>query len=228
LLAYRQDDGELVWKAGTDDASYSTPAVLTLGGREQIVVVNQASVTGHDPATGSVLWTFEWPGNMPKVAQPIAAGQDRILITSSYGVKSHLLELKPGQSGKLGCHVVWSSTAPRTKFSSATILDGHAYGLDEGTLACVDLATGERVWREGRYGFGQHLQLGGVFLIQTERGPVVLARVGKDGLTELGRIAALSSKTWNPPTLAGRWLLVRNDREAVCYELPSEAVPTSP
>ena len=30
----------------------------------------------------------------------------------------------------------------------------------------------------------------------------------------------MKSKTWNYPTLAGRWLLVRNDREAVCYELP--------
>jgi outer membrane protein assembly factor BamB len=35
----------------------------------------------------------------------------------------------------------------------------------------------------------------------------------------LGTIQALSSKTWNCPTLAGKYLLVRNDREAVCYEV---------
>lgn len=219
LLAYRQDTGEPIWKAGTDDASYSTPMVLTLAGREQIVSVNHASVTGHDPAGGAVLWSFTWPGDFPKVNEPIPAGPDRILITASYGVKSHLLEIKSDTSGKFSCNAVWSSSAPRTKFSSATILDGQAYGLDEGTLVSVDLATGERGWREGRYGFGQHLQLGDVLLIQTEPGPVVLARVSKEKLTELGRINALSSKTWNPPTLAGNWLLVRNDREAVCYEL---------
>lgn len=219
LLAYRRDNGEPVWTAGDDAASYSTPTVITLAGSEQIVSVNQHSVTGHDIANGAVLWAFDWPGDFPKVTQVIPAGADRVLITSSYGVKSHLLEIKADASGKLSCSIVWSSSAPRTKFSSATILDGHAYGLDEGMLAAVDLATGERGWREGRYGYGQHLQIGDLLLIQTERGSVVLARATPEKLTELGRIGALSSKTWNPPTLAGNWLLVRNDREAVCYEL---------
>jgi hypothetical protein len=27
-------------------------------------------------------------------------------------------------------------------------------------------------------------------------------------------------KTWNPPALAGRFLIVRNDLEAACIELP--------
>jgi outer membrane protein assembly factor BamB len=218
LLSYRQKDGELVWKSGEDAASYSTPTVLTLAGREQVVSVNQTSVTGHDIATGTQFWSFPWPGNMPKVTQAIPAGADRILVTASYGMKSHLLEIKQAGEG-FACNAVWTSTAPRTKFSSATVLDGQAYALDEGMLVSVDLATGERGWREGRYGYGQHLQLGDVLLIQAEDGSVVLVRANKEKPAELGRIKALSSKTWNPPTLAGNWLLVRNDREAVCYEL---------
>jgi outer membrane protein assembly factor BamB len=218
LQAYRQKDGAKVWTGGNDAASYSTPAVLTLAGREQIVSVNQTSVTGHDIATGKQLWSFDWPGYMPKVTQPIPAGPDRILVTASYGMKSHLLEIKQ-MDGKFTCNAVWTNAAPRTKFSSATVIDGYAFALDEGVLASVDLATGERGWREGRYGYGQHLQLGDVLLVQAEDGSVVLVRVSKDKPAELGRIKALSSKTWNPPTLAGNWLLVRNDKEAVCYEL---------
>lgn len=59
-----------------------------------------------------------------------------------------------------------------------------------------------------------------LILIQSERGDVVLAAASPDAFRELGRIKALHSKTWNHPTLAGHYLLVRNDREAVCYELP--------
>lgn len=228
LIAFRQDNGAVVWQGGDHSASYSSPILHTLGGREQIVSVNQTSVTGHDPVTGAVLWVFDWPGDFPKVCQPIAAGQDRILITSSYGVKSHLLEIKTDAAGKLACTSVWSSKSPRTKFSSVSVFDGFAIGMDEGTLACIDLATGERLWREGRYGFGQHLVVGGLMLIQSEPGFVALVKPNRDRLEELARVPALNSMTWNPPTLAGRWLLVRNDRQVVCFELAAKSTPVTP
>ena len=50
-----------------------------------------------------------------------------------------------------------------------------------------------------------------------QEGPVSLEK-----LTEIARCDALTSKTWNPPTLAGRFLILRNDREAVCLELPAK------
>jgi outer membrane protein assembly factor BamB len=49
---------------------------------------------------------------------------------------------------------------------------------------------------------------------------VILLEVHPDQQVELTRFDALDSKTWNPPTLAGEYLLVRNHREAACYKLP--------
>ena len=223
LIAFQRDSGAIAWKAGTDGGNYSSPVLMTLGGRQQIVTLNVHSLSGHDPVSGTQLWTHDWPGEFPKVCQPIPAGPDRFLITASYAMKSKLLEVKAGQDGTLQCTEVWSSSVPRTKFSSASIVGNHAYALDEGTLACVSMADGERVWREGRYGFGQHIRVGDSWLLmQTEKGPVVLIKASPEKLEEVSRIEALSSKTWNPPTLAGRWLLVRNDKEMVCYELPAK------
>jgi outer membrane protein assembly factor BamB len=219
LIAYRQDSGKVAWKGGTDGGSYSSPVLLTLAGREQIVTVNNGSVTGHDPATGAVLWRFDWPGPFPKVGQPVQVAPGQILITSSYGVKCHLLEIKDDR-GQLTATSLWKSSAPRTKFSSASVFGSHAYASDEGTMCCVDLASGERVWREGRYGFSQQIRLGEHWLlVQAEKGFVALVKANPDRLEEVSRLEALTSKTWNPPTVAGRWLLVRNDQEAVCYEL---------
>jgi outer membrane protein assembly factor BamB len=223
LMAYRRTDGLLTWKAGDDGGSYSSPVFMTLAGREQILSVNSNSVTGHDPASGSVLWKFDWPGMFPKVCQPVQVTPERILITTSYGLKSHLLEIKPGADGKMTVASVWAGSAPRTKFSSASVFSTHAYALDEGTFCCVDLATGLRGWREGRYGFGQQIRLGEHWmLVQAEKGFVALVKANPERLEEVSRLEALHGKTWNPPTLAGRWLLVRNDREAVCFELPAK------
>jgi outer membrane protein assembly factor BamB len=60
-----------------------------------------------------------------------------------------------------------------------------------------------------------------MLLLQAEKGFVALVKANLDRLEEVSRLEALHSKTWNPPTLAGRWLLVRNDREAVCFDLPA-------
>lgn len=223
LIAYRQDNGEIAWKGGDDGGSYSTPVLMTLAGREQIVTLNAGSVTGHDPLTGTVLWKFEWPGMFPKVAQAVQLSPERLLITSSYGLKSHMLEIKAGADSRMNASALWKSSAPRTKFSSASVFGTHAYALDEGTLCSVDLTTGERGWREGRYGFGQQIRVGDTWLLmQAEKGFVALIKANPEKLEEVSRLDALHAKAWNPPTLAGRWLLLRNDLEAVCYELPTK------
>ena len=223
LIAYRQDAGGTAWQAGNDGGSYSSPVLMTLAGREQILNVNNGSVTGHDPATGAVLWRFDWPGGFPKVGQPVQVTPERFLVTSSYGLKGHLVEIKADAAGRFSAGSIWSSSHPRTKFSSASVFATHAYASDEGTFCCIDLATGERGWREGRYGFGQHVRVGDEWmLVQAEKGYVALVKANPEKLEEVSRLEALNAKTWNPPTLAGRWLLVRNDREAVCYEIAAK------
>lgn len=223
LIAYARQDGKLAWKAGEDGGSYSSPVLMTLAGREQIVNLNTNSVTGHDPASGAVLWRFDWPGMFPKVGQPVQVTPERIFVTTSYGLKSHVLEIKAEAGGKMAVTSVVSGSAPRTKFSSASVFGTHAYGLDEGTLCCVDLATGERGWREGRYGFGQQVRVGEQWmLLQAEKGFAALVKANPERLEEVSKLEVLHSKTWNPPTLAGRWLLLRNDREAVCFELAAK------
>ncbi|WP_395746218.1 PQQ-binding-like beta-propeller repeat protein [Prosthecobacter sp.] len=220
LIAYRCGDGQMAWKAGDDGGSYSSPVLMTLAGREQLLSVNNNSVTGHDPASGTLLWKFDWPGMFPKVCQPVQVTADRFLVTTSYGLKSHVLEVKAGPDGKMAVTSIVAASAPRTKFSSASVFGTHAYAMDEGTFCCADLTTGERVWREGRYGFGQQVRLGEhLMLIQAEKGFVALVRDNPQHLEEVSRIEALHTKTWNPPTLAGRMLLVRNDHEAICFEL---------
>ncbi len=97
--------------------------------------------------------------------------------------------------------------------------DGFVYGLDDGVLVCLDPATGERRWKSGRYGHGQVLLVDDLLLIQAESGEVFIVDADPAGFLHRARLVALSSRTWNNPALAAPFLLLRNDREAVCYEL---------
>lgn len=221
LFAYQRDTGASLWKAGDDQACYSSPLLATLAGRRIILSSNARALTGYDPATGAVVLEHVWGGDKwPKASQPVVVGADRVFISAGYGMGCQLLQIKAEADGKLSATEVWSSLKMKTQFNSAALREGHLYGLDDGRLACLDLVTGERLWKEGRFASGQSLIVDDLVIIQNESGPVHLAAAKPDGFQELGRIEALSSKTWSHPVLAGRYLLVRNDREAVCYELP--------
>ena len=224
LFAYRRSTGEPLWKTGTDKASYSSPSLATLAGRRVVLAVNATSFTIHDPANGAVLLDFPWSDKeWPKASQPAVLDGDRVFLAAGYGLGCMMLKITAGADGRLTATQLWKNLRMKTQFNSVAPRGGFIYGLDDGLLACVDLATGERKWKDGRYGSGQTLLVDDLILIQSEPGPVVLASARPDAFAELGRLPALRSKTWNHPTLAGRYLLVRNDQEAVCYELPLAA-----
>ena len=219
LVAYNRDSGQPVWHAGGDAITYSSPHLATVAGVRQIVVMNQSTVAGHDPATGRILWEHSWPRVQPSVAQPVILPGDRILFSSGYGVGSRLLQIVQ-DGGALRASLVWESTRLKSKFANVVFHDGFVYGLDDGVLVCVDPATGERKWKSGRYGHGQLILAGGLLLVQTEEGELVLVEPRPDEHREVARVPVFGRKTWNPPALAGRFLFLRNDLEAACYELP--------
>jgi outer membrane protein assembly factor BamB len=222
LLAYDKSDGHLVWSAGDDASSYSSPAVLTLCGKPQIVMINATLTSGHDPADGHILWQHAWPDHgpdSPNIAQPLAVGDDRILLSKGYGVGSTLWQVHC-DGDRYRVEPLWSKNTLKTKMTNAVVRARHAYGLDEGTLACIEIDTGRRVWKQGRFGHGQILLVDDLLLVQSEDGQLALVEASPEGYQELSRFTAVGGQTWNYPALAGRKLLVRSELEAACYELP--------
>ena len=224
LAAYERASGNWVWRGGRLQSSYGSPPLAELAGTKQVLITNFEGIEGSDLRTGKPLWNYTWTGNTRvNCSQPliINAKAGRVLFCTGYDQGSVLFDLLPDGAGGFGVKPVWLSPGKmRTKFMTAIMHKGFVYGLDEGILACLDIKTGEQVWKGGRYQHGQILLAGGLLIVQAEEGDVVLVK--PDQQIDLGwaRFLPCLPKTWNNPVLAGRMLLVRNDREAVCYELP--------
>jgi outer membrane protein assembly factor BamB len=170
---------------------------------------------------GQILWEYAWANNKwPKCAQPVVLDGDRVLLSASFDAGCVLLQVKAGADGNLSATEVWKNRKMKSEFSNVVARGGFIYGMDDGILACVDVATGERKWKDGRYGHGQIVLVDDLLLVQTERGPVALVEADPSNFHEVAQLKALGAKTWNTPALAGEFLLVRNDQEAVCYRLP--------
>jgi outer membrane protein assembly factor BamB len=220
VVAYRKDDGAFLWGGGDWETGYSSPLATSLCGVPQVLIFNAGGVVAHASETGKVLWLHPWPGEHPHVAMPVVLPADRVLVSSGYGTGSEVLQIHTNQNGKFAVSSVWRSRRLKAKFTNLVYFKGHIYGLDDGILACLNAETGEQKWKEGRYGHGQVILDQDLLLVMSENGELVLIEPVPEEPRERSRFPVLSGKTWNPPALAGPYLLVRNDKEAACYEMP--------
>jgi outer membrane protein assembly factor BamB len=204
---------------GSHDPSYSAPRLVTLAGAPQILAFNHGSVAAHHPATGATLWEKPWGNGNVVCAAPVVVSTNQVLFSSGYGYGAELLEVSSTGPNQLAVRLVWKSIRMKSKFAHLFARDGSLYGLDDGILACVNLADGSQRWKEGRYGHGQGLLVADRYLLMAESGELVLLHPTPAAPNERARFRVFNAKTWNPPALAGDLLLVRNDQEAACLRL---------
>jgi len=222
LLAYDKKTGEPRWRGlGKDNASYGSPQVATVAGIRQVMIFTASQIVGHDLVTGKQLWMYEWPGNMPNVAQVVALDDNRVFASKGYATGSVLLHLQANANGGIDVAEQWRrKKLMKTKFTNAVLHDGYAYGLSDGRLECIDVEDGKQQWKvRGDYGQGQVVRVGDHLLIQAESGDVALVNLNPEAHEEVARFSPLSARTWNYPVIIGDRLLVRNDQEMACYRL---------
>lgn len=219
LIAYDLLTGELLWQALPDQQAYTSPVLATLAGKQQLLVVTAERVLGFDLAIQSVLWEAPWKvsyGNASCV--PVVVDEEQFFLGAGYGTGGALFKVQSGESG-LSATEVWRNRNLRTKFNPAVFHDRHLYGLDEGVLTCVDAATGERRWRDGRYGYGQVIMAGNHLIVLGGDGRLALVEARPERFRQVASFQALNGKTWNVPAIAHGRLLVRNSYEMACYDI---------
>ena len=221
LMAYNKDTGAVVWGGGKKGAGNSSPSTATIAEVDQVLIFNRGQVASHDPITGKLLWQHPWVGGMTTqhVVQPVPLSGDRVFVSTGYGIGSELLQIARDDQGTFTVDVIWKSTRLKAKFANVVHQDGYMYGLDDGILVCLDIQNGQRKWKRGRYGHGQLILVNDFLLILAESGDLVLVEANPNAFVERTAISALNGRTWNSPAFAAPYLLVRNDKEAACYEL---------
>jgi len=231
LIAYDLQSGEVVWSAGNRRSAYASPVVANLAGVRQILVVNEDYLSAHRADDGALLWEHPWPGKSDTnatVSQPVPLAGDRVFLSKAYGAGATLLQIERDDQGTFTTEPLWRPAIKqvmKTKLNNVVVRDGFVYGLDDTMLECIELETGRRLWKKRRlpkFGHGQIVLVGEVILVLSEFGEVILVEAAPQQYRELAsmRVFDESQITWNNPALAGPMLVVRNAKQAACYELP--------
>lgn len=225
LRAFDAVSGEPAWQLDVGKNNYSSPQLATLAGKRQLIFIGEGGLVGIDPTTGSVIWRGgdELKATMPMV-QPHVIGDTELIVATDPGLMRVSID-RHDDAWKVENQWPAATRALRPAYNDFVVHGSAIYGFDEGVFGCIDLATGKRLWKRGRYGHGQVLLLADqdLLLVMAETGAVALLAADPAALRELGRFQALEAKTWNHPVVSHGRLYVRNAEEMACYDLTPRA-----
>jgi outer membrane protein assembly factor BamB len=233
VIAFNRDTGKEVWKALDEGLTFSSPIVITSGGKRQLIVWTQESVTALDPAEGTVWWRERLiTGSDYAVSTPVFY-KDRLLVGGM------MFQMNPD---KPGATVLWPDTKARERrifsHTSTALLQGNLVfsAKSSGELICVEADTGRQVWETAKItdlknGAAIHLTPNGdSVLLFTDRGELIRAHLTAKGCEEISRTALLTptfpfggrNVTWSPPAFANGHIFVRNGKELICASLAAK------
>jgi outer membrane protein assembly factor BamB len=223
LVGYGRGAGERRWSGPAGGAGYSSPHLVTIDGVPQVLLLRGSRTISVAPADGTMLW--EHTGELGvSIVQPALAPEGDVLIATGDGMGGGGIRRVSVARADTGWRVEerWTSRGLKPYFNDLVVHRGHAFGFDGSILASVDLRDGARTWKGGRYGHGQMILLPDqdLLLVLSEDGEIALVSAAPDRFTEIARVSALHSKTWNHPVLVGETLLVRNGEEMAAFRLP--------
>lgn len=164
LIALNKKSGKTVWqvdlpevqpKERTDGfagdpkgliGSWSTPFVINIKGREELVLSLPEWLKGFDPGTGKELWKV---GGLNPLLYSSQIYGDGVLVAMG-GYHGATLAAKPGGSGDVtATHRLWQKDRTKNRLSSGIIYDKHIYVANTpGIAECIELETGKTVWEE--------------------------------------------------------------------------------
>jgi len=228
VVAYDRNTGKLAWKVGGGAAGYSSPALRTIGGKQQVIAFVGSGAMGLDPSSGKLLWKYPFKTDFDcNIATPLTY-RGQVFISAAENHGSALLSLKPA-GGMFDVTETWTSFGPkstlRSEWQTAALVGDHLYGFDNvGSagpithLNCVEAATGKRVWQQTRFGKANLIAADGKLFIITFKGELVVVTATAEGYHELGRIKVLIG-TRQAPALADGLLYLRDNREFVCLDV---------
>ncbi len=221
LIAFRQDNGEVVWEGGDEMIAYGSPNLVTLGGQQHIVLTAENHSLGIDPTNGEILWKIPFPGNSSgdaNTSQTTFVDDQHVLLSKGYGRGGKLVRISSSPSGWQTAEVWSNSRILRTKLTNPVLLGGFAYSLSDGFIECAEVATGELKWKERAHlGNGQLLIVDDHLLIHSEHGKLLLAPATPDKFEPLGEVKTVSGICWNTFAVSGQFIVVRSNTEMACY-----------
>jgi outer membrane protein assembly factor BamB len=232
-LVLNKMTGEVIWHSEPIETSLPTPVVFGPPGKRLAVIPGEETLHAVDVNTGRVVWTVPWD---PEFHLPATITEHRMFVPGGDGFT--LFDL----SGQQPTPLVDAASVGFSAYQSYAVVGDAAYGFSGPFVQCVDLKTGQRLWRENIGPHGALMVADGKLIILEGDGTLTIAAASPAGYRELSSAKVLELKDnrgvsppkqnhcWTRPVLNDGRIIVRcNHGRLVCVDMrPSPTDPTQP
>ncbi|MDR2809906.1 MAG: PQQ-like beta-propeller repeat protein [Tannerellaceae bacterium] len=256
VVAYNKLTGDVVWKTpNLGNESYVSPTILKIHGEDHVVMVTSSTntfsnrdaevtkgkVIGIAPQTGKTLWTYSnWECHI-SVPIPVAAGDNKLLITGGYERGATMIQVNKKTDGSFDTSELFTTLEFGDQTKPPLFHNGYFYAMyrtnqKRDGLVCMDM-EGKIKWKTGRnpnFDRGSMILADGLLLatdgLKTlyliDPDPLAFRPISKadvlseggantEGMSSVGG----STQNWAPIALADGKLLVRDQAKMVCVKV---------
>ena len=213
IAAYDKQSGRELWKTTRPvQISWSTPVLVSAGGRTELVTNGSELAIAYDPATGKDLWRTT--GVESNAIHTPLVGKGLVIVTAGFPEKK-VIAIRAGVV-PTEKRVAWTY-AKGTGYVVSNILYGdYVYLLtDAGVVTCLDAATGAVQYEGTRppvasHFMGSPVAFGGLIAMTSEEGDTFMLRAGPK--PEMVRTNSVDEPVYSSPAIANGRIYIRGEK----------------
>ena len=229
-------NGEVLWAAGDEPASYASILPIELGGRRVLVAFLRNAVVFHEASSGAILGRFDLSHGYDEHSTSPIYRESRLLLAFPFraGTTQHRLTLTESPSGKPKVEVTtaWFNATFSNDTASSVLAGETLYGFDirdpqakshrpsRGEFRALDWETGKELWSTKEVGHATAIVADNKLLLFSDRGELIVARAARESCQELARTKVFEDEICSTaPAMAKGRLLLRSPSRLVCIDL---------
>jgi outer membrane protein assembly factor BamB len=238
VVAYDKLSGNVRWKTPSLGAiGYVSPAMVKIGGKNQVVMITAASgsgpnasggkVVGIDPLNGKVLWIYKnWNCAIP-VPSAYDVGENRVMIIGGYNAGAAMIRIDRKADGSYGVTELYKNVDFGDHTKPPILYNGYfyaQYSINERRdgLVCMSI-DGKVLWKTMRapsFDKGCMILADGLILATDGSKTLYLIQPDPSGFKPLASAELLrAGQNWAPIALSDGKLLIKDQSRMLCVKV---------
>jgi outer membrane protein assembly factor BamB len=150
VVALDKNTGKQRWRTNRrrpSDQAYTTPLVIRVGERDQLVSIGAYRAAAYEPLTGREIWRVSYRDGFSNVPRPVY-GHGLVYIATGFNDPTLIAVRPDGEGDVTRTHLAWTVTRGAPYTPTPILIGDDLYMVsDIGILSALDARTGTTLWQ---------------------------------------------------------------------------------